>query len=75
MKHLELRLFLIKSFGEEWYEVLQNHLHSDYFYNLGGKLKAEQAKYTIYPDSEDIFRAFRITPFSSLKGVILGQDF
>lgn len=74
MKHLELRPFLIKSFGEEWYNILQNHLHSDYFFNLGSKLKAEQTKYTVYPKQEDIFRAFRVTPFSLMKGVVLGQD-
>lgn len=74
MKHLELRPFLIKSFGEEWYEVLQKHLHSDYFHMLGAKINAEQSKYTVFPENSNIFRAFRTTPFSSLKGVILGQD-
>jgi len=74
MKHLHLQSFLIKSFGKDWYEMLKEHLHSDYFYQLGSLLNQEKSKYTIYPSDENMFRAFRITPFNSLKGVILGQD-
>ena len=29
---------------------------------------------TIYPDFDDIFNAFNVTPFNQVKVVILGQD-
>jgi len=74
MKHIELAHFLIDSFGSEWYEILKDILHSDYFYQLGTILHEEQSKYTIYPSKKDRFRAFQETPFDKLKGIILGQD-
>jgi len=37
-------------------------------------VKKERQKYTIYPEKEDVFRAFRLTPPQNLKVVIIGQN-
>lgn len=74
MKHLELTEFLRNSFGESWYDVLKDHLHSDYFYALGSKINEEESKYILYPSKENRFRAFRETPFNLLTSIIIAQD-
>lgn len=41
---------------------------------IAGFLKEERKKYTIYPESNNIFRAYKECPYVGLKVVILGQD-
>ena len=62
--------------GEEWYAELEELLESQYFKRLGNMVAAERHVHTIYPDkySDLLFKAFRTTPFSKVKVVILGQD-
>jgi len=63
-------------FGEEWYDALKIILKSEYWRELGGKIAKERMFYTIYPEkgSDTLFKAFRTTPLSEVKIVILGQD-
>jgi uracil-DNA glycosylase len=63
-------------FGEEWYNALDTVLKSEYWRNLGQKIAREREVYTIYPEkgSDLLFKAFRTTPLSKVKVVILGQD-
>lgn len=63
-------------FGEEWYNALDTVLKSEYWRNLGQKIAKERGIYTIYPEkgSDLLFKAFRTTPLSEVKVVILGQD-
>ena len=63
-------------FGEEWYNALDIVLKSEYWRNLGQKIAKEREIYTIYPEkgSDLLFKAFRTTPLSEVKVVILGQD-
>lgn len=37
-------------------------------------VRKEREKYTVYPDKEDVFRAFRLCSPSDLKVIILGQN-
>jgi len=61
--------------GEEWYEELKSLLNSDYFRKLGRFICDRREKEVIYPATGlDIFKAFRTTPLSKMKGVVLGQD-
>ena len=34
----------------------------------------EESDFQIYPDSENVFKAFDLTPFEQVKAVIIGQD-
>lgn len=63
-------------FGEEWYLLLEELLLSTYFKELGTYVKSRRNAFNVevYPSKENVFRAFRVTPLSQLKVVILGQD-
>jgi len=64
----------IKLIGEEWSRKLRTMMFSPEFEALGKFIASQRMKYTVYPKQEDVFKAFRLTPFNSVKIVILGQD-
>jgi uracil-DNA glycosylase len=58
-----------------WQKALHEELESTHFNTLILFLQKEkETGKTIYPNEENIFRAFQLTPFESIKVVILGQD-
>lgn len=58
-----------------WKEVLGGEFDKPYFQGLVEFLHAQKSEgKTIYPRGGDIFKAFSLTPFKSVKVVILGQD-
>jgi len=58
-----------------WREVLQSEKRKPYFQELLRCVESERAKgKTIYPKNSDVFNALSLTPFTSVKVVILGQD-
>lgn len=60
---------------ESWNKVLQHELSKPYMQNLLDFLRDEKtAGRKLYPESENIFKAFELTPFYEVKVVILGQD-
>ncbi len=59
---------------ESWKNVLIDEFNTPYFITLKQFLVDEKKYYTIYPPGSKIFAAFNITPFESVKVVILGQD-
>jgi len=61
-------------FGNDWDEVLQEDLASEYYQSIRAFLKREYSRGTVYPDMYDIFNAFKLTPYGAVKIVILGQD-
>lgn len=63
-------------FEQEWYESLKELLESDYWKFIGQAIARDRKLYTIYPEkgSDLLFKAFRTTPISQVKVVILGQD-
>lgn len=61
-------------FGNDWNNILAHEFVAPYYLELREKLKAEYAQHTVYPDMHDIFNAFRLTSYSDVKVVILGQD-
>jgi uracil-DNA glycosylase len=72
MDRKERKILLIKRFGKQWYEKLEDHLYSKEFLRIGKELK--ESKGRICPSPENIFRGFKITEYSDVKVVILGQD-
>lgn len=60
--------------GNDWDEVLKDLFKSENYENIREFLKSEYSLHTIYPSMYDIFNAFKITPYKSIKAVILGQD-
>ena len=59
---------------ESWAKVLSAEFEKDYFKQLIEFVKEEYKNQTVYPKGQDIFRAFDVCPFDSVKVVILGQD-
>mgnify|MGYP001602521958 FL=1 len=57
-----------------WKEVLKEEFGKQYFEELVNFVKKEYAEATVYPEGKNIFRAFELCPFESVKVVILGQD-
>ena len=58
-----------------WKKNLDTELEKPYMKKLDAFLTKEIGKgKTIYPDVENIFNAFNLTPLSKVKVVILGQD-
>lgn len=62
------------SFGNDWDEVLAEEFRLEYYQNMRKVLAEEYRTRTIYPHMNDIFNAFKLTPFAAVKAVILGQD-
>ena len=64
-------------FGEEWYNALGEVMFNSFYWRkLGYRIARERKLYTIYPEkgSNLLFKAFRTTPLSKVKVIILGQD-
>jgi uracil-DNA glycosylase len=57
-----------------WKEILKEEFEMQYFAALKEFLLEEKSKYAVYPPGELIFNAFRLTPFESVRVVLLGQD-
>jgi uracil-DNA glycosylase len=60
--------------GEEWATVLFDTFETPYMQSLGEKLGIARTTKTIYPESQNVFRAFRETPYTNIKAVLIGQD-
>lgn len=59
---------------EEWDKVLEEEFSSSEYLKLREFLKQEYSSKTIYPSMYNIFNSMKITPFSGVKVVLLGQD-
>lgn len=60
--------------GNDWDDVLKDDFSGKNYAKIREFLKSEYSAHTIYPSMYDIFNAFKLTPFSKVKVVILGQD-
>jgi uracil-DNA glycosylase len=58
----------------DWTKVLNSALASPEFLELFQFIETERLSQTIYPSEQDVFNAFRLTPYAQTKAVILGQD-
>ena len=60
--------------GNDWDAVIGGEFEKEYYLTLWEFLKQEYAARTVYPDMRSIFTALKLTPYSEVKAVILGQD-
>lgn len=60
--------------GNSWDTLLKEEFKADYYLKLRSFLAVEYKYYTIYPSMYDVFNALKMTPYESVKVVILGQD-
>jgi len=57
-----------------WHEHLKDEFEQPYFEELSRFVHDAYSHAIVYPPPKDIFRAFDLCPFDTVKVVILGQD-
>jgi uracil-DNA glycosylase len=62
------------SLPQSWRPVLGDQLRKPYFQKLRAFVDGERREPEIFPPQPDVFNAFRLTPFETVRVVILGQD-
>ena len=60
--------------GNDWDDVLSEEFKKDYFLKINEFIEEEYKTKTVYPPYDEIYNAFKLTPLSEVKVVILGQD-
>jgi len=58
----------------DWNPVLRAELDAPYFKELQRFVAAERARQRVYPPPAEVFAALHLTPYASVKVLILGQD-
>ena len=62
------------SIEPSWKKALEGCFNSESFDHLADFIDSEYRVKTIYPQRENVFKAFKLTPFDKVRVVILGQD-
>jgi uracil-DNA glycosylase len=57
-----------------WHATLAPEFEKSYWESLTSYVKKEYATKQCFPEGRNIFRTYDLTPFDSVKVVILGQD-
>jgi uracil-DNA glycosylase len=57
-----------------WKEQIGAEVEKPYFLQLAEFLKKERETQTVFPPKDQVFTAFKGTPFDAVKVLILGQD-
>lgn len=60
--------------SNDWLEPLKPEFKKEYYKKLYKIVVEEYNSTLVFPPAEDLFNAFHLTPLSSVKTVILGQD-
>lgn len=60
--------------GNDWDDILKDVYQKEYFGKIKDKVRYEYNHKTIFPPANKVFYALRMTPYKSVKVVILGQD-
>lgn len=64
----------MSAIDNDWLEPLSGEFKKSYYKDLYNKVVDEYSKYPIFPPSDEIFSAFKLTPLKDVKVVIIGQD-
>ena len=60
---------------QTWQQLIETEQSKSYFNDLLNLIESKRSEgLTIYPPADDVFNAFKLTPFDKVKVVILGQD-
>ena len=62
------------SIDNDWKGPLSSEFSKPYYKKLYESVRNEYRTRTVYPEPDDLFRAFELTPLKSVRAVILGQD-
>lgn len=59
---------------DSWLESLRSELEKDYVSSLREYVESERREHIVFPPSDEVFTAFRLTPLDRVRVVIIGQD-
>ena len=57
-----------------WNKILKEEMQKDYYQELQAFVQKRREEVSVFPEEKNVFRALELTPFESVKVVILGQD-
>ncbi len=57
-----------------WADELKPELDAPYFAELKEFVDAEREQHEVFPPADDVFNAFKMTPFDKVRVLLLGQD-
>ena len=57
-----------------WNEILAEEMEKDYYQELQAFVQKRRAEVRVFPEEKNVFNALELTPFESVKVVILGED-
>ena len=57
-----------------WNEILAEEMQKEYYQELQAFVQKRRAEVRVFPEEKNVFNALELTPFESVKVVILGQD-
>lgn len=57
-----------------WKDIIENEKQKDYYKKLEKEIDERYENSIVFPEKQNIFKAFTLTPIENLKVVILGQD-
>lgn len=60
--------------SNDWLPVMSGEFHKDYYKKLHQTVMQEYQNYQVFPEPDDLFNAFHLTPLKDVKVVIFGQD-
>lgn len=58
----------------EWINYFKQEKQKTYFKQLAQFIKEERERTIVFPKQDDVFNAFKLCPYDTVKVVILGQD-
>ena len=64
----------VQQLPESWRAKLADEFHKSYFQELYQFVAEERRHYRVFPPEEDVFNAFRFTPYEQMNVLLLGQD-
>lgn len=57
-----------------WKAVIGGEFEQPYFQMLADFVDSERAAHQVFPPEDEVFNAFKMTPFDEVKVLLLGQD-
>ena len=60
--------------NNDWKEIFEKEYNKIYFKNILKKINEDYSSKIVFPNKNQIFKAFKNTSFSDIKILILGQD-
>lgn len=60
--------------SNDWLPAMSGEFHKDYYKKLHQTVIQEYQNYQVFPEPDDLFNAFHLTPLKDVKVVIFGQD-